>query len=531
LRYSTAARLTLGFAFVIVLLLAAVWIAVSRLSALNGLVERLVKDDWAKAELTREIVVRMDDNARASFELLHATERAPLLARIEGNRQDIDMRLDILEARQPSVEARALFDAARQQRAAFVHAFKTTAGLLEAGQRDEAARVMRRATLPQLQLAVAAFDRLQRHHNVEMERTATAAGDAYRRDIALLLAFILVAWLTASLGAWWIIRSVTRPLGGEPTEATAIARRIAAGDLSGVIHVRPGDSDSLMAAMKTMQDNMRRLLALVKADSEEIEALNEDLEVRVRQRTAELEVANSELQNFSHAMAHDLQTPLRAQEGFSRLLLDEFAGKMDAGAVDCVRRINGASRRMSQMIDDLQELMSIARTQPTVSEIDLSLLGQQEIAQLRLADPQRQVEVLIAPGLRILADVRMMRLVVGNLLGNAWKFTQPREVGRIELGAATRDGEMACFVRDNGIGFDPAYAGKLFQPFRRLVNLHQFEGAGVGLALVKRIVERHGGRVWAESRPEQGATFWFTLAPTLPKVPAGCADSTMTSGA
>ena len=511
LKITTAMRLALGFGFVILLLLISFWIAAGRLGELNRMVEQIALGDWAKAGLAHEIVGRMNDNARATFELFHSAERTPLLARIERNRREIDQRLNLLEAQLSSTPDRALLDEARLKRAAFVASFGKVAAQLDAGQKAEAERVLKTETLPALDQAVAAFDALEHFHGTELERTAQAAMQAYHGGLGLLVGFVAAAWLAASLSAVWVIRRVTRPLGGEPEEATAIARRIASGDLAGEIRVRPGDETSLLAAMKLMQENMRDLFAVLNADSEEIEALNRDLEERVRQRTAELEAANRELESFGHAMAHDLQTPLRAQEGFSRLLLKEHASQMDADAQDCARRINAASQRMAQLLDDLLDLMNVSRADMRPAATDLSALAREAVGELRAADPQRRVEAIVQPGIVAQSDPAMMRIVMRNLLGNAWKFTRPREEARIEFGACEQDGQAAYFVRDNGVGFDPAHAGKLFQPFQRLVTLHQFEGSGIGLATVKRIVERHGGCIRVEAGPDKGATFHFTL--------------------
>lgn len=511
LKITTATRLALGFGFVILLLLASVWIAASRLRELNRMVEQIAQQDWRRAGLAAEIVGRMNDNARATYQLFLVDDRRPILASIEATRKDIAAKLGALDSTIDTPEAKRLMEEVRRTREVYVASFTDVTALLAEGREAEARRLMTRETLRTLNEAVAAHEALNRHYGAVLERSAEAAGRVYQSGLILLAAFAIAAWLAASLSAAWIIRRVTRPLGGEPEEATAIARRIASGDLTGEIRVKPGDNESLLAAMKSMQQSMHGLLVILNADAEEIEALNRSLEERVKQRTAELEAANRELESFGHAMAHDLQTPLRAQEGFSRVLMEEHTGRLDADALDCVRRINAASQRMSRLLDDLLDLMSVGRADLDLVPVDLSALAHEAVEELRAADPQRRIEAVLPAGIVVRADPVMMQVVMRNLIGNAWKFTRQREDARIEFGARRQDGQPVYFVRDNGVGFDLAYAGKLFNPFQRLVTLHQYEGSGIGLATVKRIIERHGGRIWAEAEPGKGASFNFTL--------------------
>lgn len=358
---------------------------------------------------------------------------------------------------------------------------------------------------------------VERQREDGRERRRSAENTA-RTATVLFAALGLLTILFAAGSAVVIIRSVTRPLGGEPAEATAVARRIAAGDLSGGIPLKPGDRDSLLAAMKSMQESMRRMFEQIRADAAEIEALNRDLEGRVELRTAELAAANRELthlnmelESFTHVMAHDLRTPLRAMEGFSRLLLDEYAGQFDSQGADYLRRINGAAKRMAQLIDDTGDLIKLGRVRPADEEIDLGALAWEIAGELGEDDPSRRVEFDIARGLRVRADPLFMRVILANLLGNAWKFTRERRDAHIEFGAIGSGDESVYFVRDNGIGFDMAHAPALFQPYRRLVNVSQFEGSGIGLAAVRRAVKHCGGRVWADAEAGRGATFWFTL--------------------
>jgi PAS domain S-box-containing protein len=244
---------------------------------------------------------------------------------------------------------------------------------------------------------------------------------------------------------------------------------------------------------------------------EEVHKLNAELEQRVRERTVELEAANQELEAFSYSVSHDLRAPLRAMDGFSMALLEDCAGKLDETAQDHLRRIRAGSQRMAELIDDLLNLSQVTRTEMRRERVDLTVMAEEIGAELRRLQPDREVNLVVAPALTADADARMLRLVLNNLLENAWKFTSKRAQACIEVGARELDGQRVFFVRDNGAGFDMAYGGRLFGAFQRLHSTQEFEGTGIGLAIVQRIIHRHGGRVWAEGAVGQGATVYFTL--------------------
>jgi light-regulated signal transduction histidine kinase (bacteriophytochrome) len=229
----------------------------------------------------------------------------------------------------------------------------------------------------------------------------------------------------------------------------------------------------------------------------------------VLQMTAELQAANRELEAFSYSVSHDLQAPLRRIDGFSQLLLEECFDHLDANGQLYVQRTREACQRMFQLIDDILALSRVTRSEMDKNRIDLSQLVKHIAAALQFADPQRQAEFVIAEGVVAIGDVRLLRAALENLLGNAWKFTSQKPQARIEFGCA--ENRPIYFVRDNGAGFDTAYADKLFGVFQRLHNEREFPGNGIGLATVQRIIHRHGGRIWAEAKVGLGATFYFTL--------------------
>ncbi|MBI4989951.1 MAG: GAF domain-containing protein [Rhodocyclales bacterium] len=244
---------------------------------------------------------------------------------------------------------------------------------------------------------------------------------------------------------------------------------------------------------------------------EEIHHLNAHLEERVQRRTQQLEDANREMEAFCYSVSHDLRAPLRALDGFARILLEDAASVLDDTDKGHLQRIIDASGRMGGLMDDLLRLSRIGRAGMRLAAVDLGGIAGGIVERLRGADPSRRAVSRIGAGLSIQADAGLMRIALENLIGNAWKYTGRNADAEIEFGKREEDGRTAYFVRDNGAGFDMRYAGKLFSPFQRVHSPSEFEGNGIGLAIVQRIVQRHGGRIWAESAPGCGSTFWFTL--------------------
>lgn len=236
-----------------------------------------------------------------------------------------------------------------------------------------------------------------------------------------------------------------------------------------------------------------------------------ELEDQVTQRTTQLAAANKELEAFSYSVSHDLRAPLRSIDGFSRALLDDYSGQLDEVGQDYLNRVRAATQRMGQLIDDMLMLSRVTRSEMKPESVNLSLLAQSVVDELRQEYPERSVEFVCMPGMLVRGDTHLLKIVLENLLGNAWKFTSKRDQAHIEFGVMHQIDASVYFVRDNGAGFDMAYVGKLFSAFQRLHAMTEFPGTGIGLATVQRIIHRHGGQAWAEGELNKGATFYFTL--------------------
>ena len=275
----------------------------------------------------------------------------------------------------------------------------------------------------------------------------------------------------------------------------------------------------------TLTDSFNQMLGRIAQQNDELQRHAADLERRVEERThelqerndalrrnaAELLAANTELDAFAYSVSHDLRAPLRSIDGFSQILLEDYSGTLDAAGRESLQRVRAASQRMGTLIDDLLKLARVTRVEIRTEDVDLSGMAREIAAELQRATPERLVEFAIAPGLSARGDARLLRVALDNLLRNSWKYTAKQAQPRIEFASIAANGERAFMVRDNGAGFDMQYADKLFGVFQRLHSPAEFEGTGVGLATVRRIITRHGGRIWAEGVVDRGATFYFTL--------------------
>ncbi len=272
-----------------------------------------------------------------------------------------------------------------------------------------------------------------------------------------------------------------------------------------------GSAIVLYVALRRYERRGRDAVAALIESRNEVRRVNAELERRVTERTRQLEAANRELEAFAYAVSHDLRAPLRSMSGFSQILQENAPPSLDEKSRHYLQRIHDASVRMSSLIDDLLNLSRIGRSELTARPISLSQIAAEAAAAIRERHPAREVQLEITQGMEVSADPRLLRIALENLLSNAWKYTSRSPQARVAVGTQTGDSGPVYFVRDNGVGFDMKYADKLFVPFQRLHPESEFPGSGIGLVTVQRIVARHGGRIWADAKPDEGATFYFTI--------------------
>lgn len=327
---------------------------------------------------------------------------------------------------------------------------------------------------------------------------------------------LIVTFLMTTLVSGLVILAFINPLH----QLAVYADQLGAGNLEITIPVEEyegeiallGDRLNHMAIrLRDSISSLEERITNLKEAEEEIKTLNAKLEERVEERTQQLEMTNKELESFSYSVSHDLRSPLRAIDGWSSLLLEDYGGQLDSQAQQYLIRVHSETQRMGHLIDGLLQLSRLMRFDVQLKTVDLSAIVQNITLRLQEAEPQRQVEFVIQPNLSATGDSNLLEIALSNLLGNAFKFTGKMPFARIEFGQIDTARGVAFFVRDNGAGFDMTYAQKLFGTFQRLHKTAEFPGTGIGLATVQRIIRRHNGQIWAEAEVDQGATFYFTL--------------------
>ena len=324
-----------------------------------------------------------------------------------------------------------------------------------------------------------------------------------KRYAAIAFGVLLLSLIAALFVSSLFRRSVVTPI----VSLAEVARSVSQDKNYSVRALPSGERDEVALLV----DAFNEMLAQIQQRDDELQRGHAELESRVAERTRELLVANRELEAFSYSVSHDLRGPVDALNGFAYVLSKEYSRQLDAKANELVDRIRSSGRRMMQLIDDLLNLSRVTSGAMARQPVDLTAIASAVCEELRSSAPQRNIECLIADNAIVEGDPRLLQLVIENLFRNAWKYTSKQPVAKIKFGVQSKDGISVYFVRDNGVGFDPRSANRLFQPFQRLHSQEEFPGNGIGLATVQRIVRRHGGEIWTESAVGKGATFYFTL--------------------
>ena len=324
-----------------------------------------------------------------------------------------------------------------------------------------------------------------------------------KRYATIAAVVLLLSLLAALLVSAFFRRSFAQPIVG-----LAETARVVSQERNYSLRV---PSTGRRDEVAVLIDAFNNMLAQIQQRDEALRHAQDELEQRVEERTRQLVAANRELEAFSYSVSHDLRGPLEIINGFAHILQMENGAAFDASARECVLQITGATHRMSELIDDLLNLSRVSTTAMHRERVDLTQMSKSIVDQLCRREPDRRVEFSAQECMTVEADARLIRIVLENLLRNAWKYTSKNQTAHIEFGCEQRLGRSTFYVRDDGAGFDPALADRLFKPFQRLHTTSEFAGTGIGLATVHRIIARHGGEVWAEGSPQKGAAFFFTL--------------------
>ncbi len=318
----------------------------------------------------------------------------------------------------------------------------------------------------------------------------------------IVFALMLLALVVSMLLSWQMQKQVTRPILG----ITSLARQVIEQRNFGLRATKSTNDE-----VGYLVDAFNDLLTEVEIRSAALRTSNEQLENRVAERTSELERANRELEAFSYSVSHDLRAPLRAIDGFSQALLEDYSTAIDDQGQDYLNRVRTAAQRMGRLIDDLLKLAKVSQASINMERIDLTSMAEAILEEFRSRDPNRQIHIEVEQDMSAVGDPQLIQIALENLLSNAWKYTGKVAKATIKFGTGTQEGSTFYCIGDNGAGFDMVYAGKLFGAFQRLHHSRDYPGTGVGLATVQRIIHRHGGQIWADAVVGQGATFYFTL--------------------
>lgn len=482
-------RLALSYGLVVCLLIAVTVVGVDKLGVLKATSDDALKDKYPKTVVVSQVTNQLNIIARAMRNSLIMTDHDQLdtqLNDIDAARDKMTAALESLEAHIDDAQGKELLAQIKIVNSAYIVNEEEFIHLVRANKIGEAKNLLL-VDLNEYQDSY--FDLLEKLRLAQaalMDKASGQVAQTYDAGRQLMVLVAVLAVLVSIAVTWRITRSLLRRLGGEPEYAAEIAKRIADGDLAPEIVLHPRDKGSLLYVMSLMRD-------------------------KLAERTLALEAANKELETFAYSVSHDLRSPLRAINGFAQIVQDDYGPEMPADARHYLERITAASQRMNTLIDSLLMLSHINQQHISRRQVDMSALAHGVVDELRAANPARQVTVDIQSGMAAHADTDLCAIVLQNLIGNAWKYSSKVEHAKIDVGMRREGRELVFHVRDNGAGFDQQYSNRLFGAFQRLHSAKEFEGNGVGLATVARVVYRHSGRIWAEGKIGEGACFYFTL--------------------
>ncbi len=486
------------------------WPIKRKLTAILLLISGLVLVLTSAAFVTYQVVTfrqTMRNNLATRAQILAANSTAALAFANEADAREI---LAALKA-DPHMVAAALYD--RDGRVLATYPVAASADLIPAAPQPDGYRFEDGRLVGFTPVAQGANQRLG---TLYIASDTKAVSDALRLSGIIAIVVLAIALLAAYALAAALQGRISAPILALAETATAASTRQ---DYS--LRAPKFGEDEL----GTLTDAFNQMLGRIEEQKAELQQHAMKLEQRVAERTGELEqrnealrrnaaellAANNELDAFAYSVSHDLRAPLRSIDGFSQVLLEDYGAQLDEAGRDSLQRVRAASQRMATLIDDLLKLARVTRAEMRTERVDLSGMARDIVADIQRTTPDRQVEFAIGPGLEAEGDARLLRVVLDNLLRNGWKYTGKQPQPRVEFTAVDENGGRVFVIKDNGAGFDMKYADKLFGVFQRLHSTAEFEGTGVGLATVRRIITRHGGRIWAEGIVDQGATFYFTL--------------------
>jgi len=507
---SIRAKLILGLSVMVVALSIVGWRGVVGMTTLNLALERSLTDDFIPARIVANANRGLIALNRAVLNHMFATDSLEMQSFnvvIIEQRSYVQEQLNrLLQLNLRANGKEKLLTAIVQ----FKHIEPIISAVLKNSRRDQqqsSADIIRQQLRPkvdQLDRLMSSFLLLQ---EIQLDNSLALRYETYNAEVARIWTITGLALLLIIACGWNLVRGITRPLG-ELTRA-AVKLSMQTSSYPEPLTVTGKDEIGILtSAFNHMADKLTQSIITLQLSETQVIKLNKQQQRQIQK----IDIVNKELESFTYSASHDLRQPLRSISGFSQLLQNKYKDQLDEQAQHYLQRVVVAAKSMSELIDDLLALSRLSQIRISPSDIDLTDLCKDVVKELKGQHPEYDVDILIAQGLKLLGDKKLIQILMTNLLGNAFKFTSNTDHPRIEVNAEKIEDEVIFSVRDNGAGFDMNYADKLFLPFQRLHRASEFDGNGIGLATVERIARRHGGRVWADSQVGEGATLFFTVS-------------------